>query len=325
MKKLHSLLHTLREFFTAPSDGRGLAALRIVLGAAMVVEALLVFPYLVQLYGPFGYLQADLIEAITGRAIPGLLSRAGLDPTAYGALLTGFFLVHLSFALAFTVGFKTRAATIGLWITQTIILNSGYYSSYGVDRYFQNFLFMLALVPAVKMWSVDAWREGKGVTPRSEWTFSLRMVQLFLLATYADAGFSKALGQDWWDGEAIWRVLNQPEFRRFDFHWLSYVPWVPIALGWGTMVVEGFYFAAAYTRRLGPLWVLAIMSLHLGIATFMGGLTLFGCTLAAVNAAAFLVPRFQLFGAIAPDGAPAPARRRSLSLVPLATTERRIE
>lgn len=325
MNKLRSLVLNLREFFTAPSDGRGLAALRIALGAAMVVEALLVFPYLVQLYGPFGYLQADLIEAITGRAIPGLLSRAGLEPSLYGALLTSFFLLHLSFALAFTVGFKTRAATIGLWITQTIVLNSGYYSSYGVDRYFQNFLFMLALVPAVKLWSVDAWREGKGVTPRSEWTFALRMVQLFLLATYADAGFSKGLGQDWWDGEAIWRVLNQPEFRRYDFHWLAQVPFVPVFLGWSTMVIEGFYFAAAYTRRLGPVWVLAIMGLHLGIATFMGGLTLFGCTLAAVNAAVFLVPRFQRFAAAVPEGMPVPARRRGLSLVPLASADRRAE
>jgi hypothetical protein len=316
---LQTLGSRLNNFFFAPSDGRGLASLRIVLGAAMAIEALLVFPYIIELYGPFGYLQADLIEAITGRAIPGLLHRAGLDPGTYGLVLTSFFLVHFSFALAFLLGFKTRAANVGLWLTQTIIINSGYYSSYGVDRYFQNFLFILMLSPAVKMWSIDGRREGKVESPRASWTFGLRLVQLFLLMTYADAGLSKALGSDWWSGEAIWRTLNQPEFRRFNFLWLHHVPWVPVVLGWATMFVEGFYFAGAYVKRLGTAWTLAIIGLHLGIASMMGGLTLFGLTLAGVNVAAFLVPRFTLqfrFTLL-----PVP-KRAAASFAPLAWLER---
>ncbi|RZA07948.1 MAG: hypothetical protein EOP11_06275 [Proteobacteria bacterium] len=315
-----ALIARAQNFFFAPSDGRGLASLRIVLGAAMVIEALLVFPYLLQLYGPFGYLQADLIEAITGRAIPGLLHRAGLDPGVYSMLLTGFFCVHFSFAIAFLFGFKTRAANIGLWITQTMIINSGYYSSYGVDRYFQNFLFLLLLVPAVRVWSVDAMREGRDQTPRASWTFGLRLVQVFLLMTYADAGISKAFGSDWWTGEAIWRTLNQPEFRRFDFLWLYHVPFVPVVIGWATMFIEGFYFAGAYVKRLGTAWTLAIVGLHLGIASMMGGLTLFGGTLAAVNVAAFLIPRFAFEFKIrlVPR-----ARRPLVSLAPLTWFERR--
>jgi hypothetical protein len=161
-----------------------------------------------------------------------------------------------------------------------------------VDRYFQNFLFLLLLVPAVRVWSVDAMREGKDQTPRSSWTFGLRLVQVFLLMTYADAGISKAFGSDWWTGEAIWRTLNQPEFNRFNFLWLHHVPFIPVVIGWATMFIEGFYFAAAYVKRIGTAWTLAIVGLHLGIASMMGGLTLFGGTLAAVNVAAFLVPRF---------------------------------
>ncbi|MBI3507539.1 MAG: HTTM domain-containing protein [Proteobacteria bacterium] len=284
-----SLSSGAERFFLAPTLGRSLAALRIVVGGAMLYEALSLFPYINDLYGRYGYLQAELIEALTGHAIPGTLAKMGMSSSAHSTLLQGFYFVHLALAFLVLAGYKTRQSTIGLWITQSIILASGYFSSYGVDRYFHNALFALAWLPAGNCWSVDRFLSETKPEPLAACRLGRRLLQIFLLMTYADAGISKMYGTDWWDGEAVWRVVNQPEFRRFDFLWLAQMPWLCVGLSRGTVFIEALYGIGAWIPKVGRLWTLAIIGMHLSIAVAMR-LSLFGTTLALMNAALFLVP-----------------------------------
>ena len=55
------------------------------------------------------------------------------------------------------------------------------------------------------------------------------------------------------------------------------------------MFLEAFYGAGVWIPGVGTLWVLSIIAMHLSIALAMR-LDLFGATLAAINAALFLVP-----------------------------------
>lgn len=279
----------LWSLFFKPSSGKPLAALRIVLGVAMLAESIMIWPYLNQLYGQYGYLQSDLIEAMTGSAIPGWLASLGVTPETHSILLHGFYALHIASVVTMTLGLFTRTSMVFVWISNAVLLNSGYLSSYGVDRYFLNLSFMMVFMPSSEVWSLDRWRSKGKPVASSEATFGLRLIQIFMLLTYFDAGHSKTMGTDWWNGEAIWRVLNQPEFSRFDFLWLSHVPWIVKFMGWGTIVVEMFYFMGVSIPKLKNPWVLSIVGLHLGIAVTMG-LTLFGITLAFVNAAIFLIP-----------------------------------
>ena len=105
--------------------------------------------------------------------------------------------------------------------------------------------------------------------------------------TYIDAGFSKAMGTDWWSGAAIWSVLHLPEFNHFDFYWMAEVPWLPKIAALGTVFFESFYIVGVWIPRAGRYWAMAIISMHIGIATIIG-LTLFGITLALINAVLFL-------------------------------------
>lgn len=288
---LTKLRARLGEFFLAPSDGRVLAAIRIVIALSILVEAVGVLPHLDELYGQYGFLQADIIEFLTGVAIPGFLARHGVEPAVFAQIFRVFFAVHVLAAFLTVIGFKTRPSVIVLWITQAFLLNCGYFSSYGVDRYFMNFLFLMCFFPMGDEWSLDRWLSGRPSEPKSAQTIGLRLMQIFMALAYYDAGISKSHGQDWWNGEAIWRVLNQPGFRQYDFLWIADFPWLAKVLCWGTLILETFYGLFAWIPRVGPAWILAIISLHLGIAAFMG-LTLFGVCMAALNAGLFLLPLY---------------------------------
>jgi hypothetical protein len=113
-----------------------------------------------------------------------------------------------------------------------------------------------------------------------------------VLITYVDAGISKAAGEHWWTGDAVWRSLHLPEFHRADFLWMAAVPFVPKLLSWGTMFLEAFYIVGVWAPGVGALWTLGVVSMHLGIAAYLG-LVNFGLTMAAINVALFLYPRWS--------------------------------
>ena len=84
----------------------------------------------------------------------------------------------------------------------------------------------------------------------------------------------------------MWRSLVQPDFRQFDLTWLAHYAWVPILLGWFTIVTECGYGVAMWIPRLRFFWLAAIISLHVGIALFLG-LGLFGLIMILLSISAF--------------------------------------
>ena len=277
-------------FFLAPSQGEALSALRIVVGLAMLVEAVVLWPYRNELFGPMGFLQVHLLDFLTGPTIPGLAVQHGVPVGTYLVFLKVVYLVHVGSLVFFTLGAGTGAMAVAVWLTKAFLVNSGNYSSYGVDSYFHNIAFLLALFPCGRHWSLDSWRRKEAAAPLPSCTLGLRMIQIFLLMTYINAGVGKGVGAQWWTGEAIWGSLNLPEFSHFgSFAWMASVPWVPRLLGWATVLIEALYFLGVWIPRLGTAWVLAIAGMHLGIALFMG-MYQFGITLAAINVVLFLEP-----------------------------------
>ena len=102
------------------------------------------------------------------------------------------------------------------------------------------FIFYLALLeifaPPPRRWSVDVYF-GK-VNGKATWfsSFILRMCQITLAISYINAGVAKSLGNHWWTGEALWRVLNQPNYQQFDISWLGAYPLLFISLGCLTLL-----------------------------------------------------------------------------------------
>jgi hypothetical protein len=106
---------------------------------------------------------------------------------------------------------------------------------------------------------------------------------------YLAAGLFKAMGRQWWNGEAIWQVVSQPAFRTFDLGSLARHPWIPTLAGWVTLVVEIGYAFLIWPRRTRRAWAIAAIGLHLGVGLFMG-LVFFSSVMILLTGSLFLIP-----------------------------------
>jgi hypothetical protein len=132
------------------------------------------------------------------------------------------------------------------------------------------------------------------------------VMQLHLCAIYLDAGLHKAMGRQWWNGEAIWQVVSQPDFSTFDLSWLARSPWIPRLAGWGTLVVEIGYLFLVWPRRTRKVWCFATIGLHLCMGLFMG-LVFFSSLMILLTTCLFLIPEEvpeHEAAAAVPGGAP---------------------
>ena len=114
-------------------------------------------------------------------------------------------------------------------------------------------------------------------------------MQFHLCVIYLTAGLDKAMGRQWWNGEAIWQTVSQPIFSTFDLRWLAKTFWIPMLAGWSTLLVEIGYVFFIWPRSTRKLWCLATIGLHLGIGFFMG-LVFFSSVMILLTVCFFLLP-----------------------------------
>lgn len=282
----------VERFAFAPASAAPLAVLRIGLASVLLIQAGMVAPALFDLYGRAGILQTPLLDAL-GRSefvrlgwLIDRLAPLGIGEAPIIVAVGTFYVLAL---VALLAGWYTRTAAAGAWFSHLMLMMTADVTNYGVDRFANIFLFYLMWMPAGAALSLDRWLGRTPVGPTSMARFALRLVQIHLCVVYLVSGVGKALGEQWWNGEAIWRTLNMPEYRQYDFTWLAHYPWLAVGAGWMVMLVESGYPVMIWPRRTRRLWVAATVALHVGIAAFMG-LGVFGAIMAVLTISAFAVP-----------------------------------
>jgi hypothetical protein len=281
-----------RRIAGAPVSHTPWAVLRIGLAVLLLTQALALAPYLDDLFGP----RALVPEQVTARVVPACAPRlawvaAGLAPLGVGpAVAVRLVLaVHVLAALAMLVGWRTRTAVTVAWLTELLFKSSGHLTMYGGPEVINVALFFCLFVPAGAALSLDALRRRGAAPARGHNRLALRCPQLYLAYIYFTAGLAKASGSSWWNGEAIWRALTRADMGTFDFGWLAWVPWLPVVLGCGTIVLEMGYPAAVCLPQLRRWWVVLTILLHVGIAVALG-LWLFAAIMILLNVCTWLVP-----------------------------------
>jgi hypothetical protein len=275
-------------FLTAPASGRPLAFLRIGLCVVLLIQAWALWANLDQLFGCFGLVQWSVAESIAPDGVPRvgwISSLLGLDPATS---LHGLFLLYVMSLVGLLVGWRTGCMTAIAWLTHLALMTSGRTAVYGVDALAHVTLFYFLWLPVSAEASID--RLAGRVSGAASWQarLGLRIMQLHLCVVYFAAGVLKAPGEDWQNGEAIWRALMCRDLAVYDFSWLAEVPYLVWATTWATLVVEIGYAFFVWPRRTRTLWVLAVIGLHLGIAVTMG-LWSFSGVMIVLNVGAFLV------------------------------------
>ena len=264
-----------------------LAFLRIGLALVTLWQALVLWRHRGLLVDEFGLVPWIISEPMTDPWLPklsyfaALLQPAGIGAEAAVTILLG---VHAAAALLLLVGYRTRAAAVATWLTFLPFKNTGVLFTYGFGALLLIGLFYCMLMPVARAWSLDA-RAGRAGGDE-EWTsLSVAVLRIHLCIVYAAAGISKAAGEQWWSGDAVWRALSLPQFQQFDpAPLLGFTPLLQAAAV-GSVLLQLSYPVLVWTR-LRALVVLLTELLHLGIALFLG-LWLFSLVMVVFNAGAF--------------------------------------
>jgi len=274
-----------------PVSARPLAGLRVGLSLLLLIHLVWISSDILSLHGSRGIIPWELTDLLRDPSVPGLPTLAtallplGIsEQTAITLLLSAYGGSLLSLAL----GFHTRLSALLAWGLHLSLMTSGFASYYGADQISKTFLFYLVLFPSGRAWTFVP-RPASSLREETIPVGCLRVLQVHLCVIYLAAGLDKAVGAQWWNGEAVWQAVSQPIFSTFDLSWLARYSWVAMLAGWGTLVVEIGYAFLIWPRRTRTVWCAATIGLHLGLALFMG-LVFFSSVMILLTSCLFLIP-----------------------------------
>ncbi len=279
----------LEFFFTRPHHPAPLGIFRVLIASFVLVQAAFWYHDWLAFFGPDAWVQWEISRAMVinisihiSQVAEGF-EHLGLDGDQAVML---FFWIYTVGAVGLLVGLFTRFWACLVWLCHYIMICSIDPYIYGVDIFLQIALFYIMIMPVARAFSLDAY--FKRVSTNATWTvtLSLRVLQIHLCLAYLSAGYEKMLAAGWWDGNVLWRSLVQPDFREFELTWLADSPWILMLLSWFTMVVETGYCIGMWVPRVRVFWLAAIISLHAGIALFLG-LWLFALIMILLSLSAF--------------------------------------
>jgi hypothetical protein len=265
----------MNRFFFAPCSSSPLAFFRIGITLIALIQGVWLLGCLPLLYGENGVVPWTLSKGIVAGYMPTLSSVqiAGIPSNITVLVLMLLYLCSLCCLLT---GRSFRVFAIIAWALHFIFMNTGFMESYGVETFVHIGLFYCIIMPASSEWN----------------QLFIRVLQFHICIVYLASGIEKAIGEQWWNGEAIWQTLMQSQFSRFDMHGLAAYPWLAKLICWSTLLTECGYPFLVWFKRARPYAYGAVVALHLGIAIFMG-LELFAGIMIIFSTAAFGYPLWQ--------------------------------
>lgn len=264
---------------------RSLALFRLMLGAALLWQALATARDLPWLIGEFGLIQRSINDALAPAVLPRISWFLPRDAPAWLSekriiyLLFGGYLVSLFYLM---VGYKTKVfAALSLFF-HLLFKASGSASTYGAHELATSGLFFCLVLPVDRYYALGV--RGAYAVPEAI-DIGRFGVRAYLTLVYVSSGIEKLSGQDWRNGDAMWNFLMRPEVTWIDFGWLSRAPWMAQGLAWFVLAIEIGYLLCLLVPRIRRFWLVLVLLLHFGI-----GLTLhlwfFSLVMAALNVAA---------------------------------------
>lgn len=177
--------------------------------------------------------------------------------------------------LLFTIGFQTRITAIVATVFVLSYAQRAPMLTGLVEPLLCPVMLYLCLAPCGAYFSVDAWlRDRKGTTtvPASFMAhLAVRLVQIHVAMFYLMMAFAKLGHPIWWNGQAMWWLIAQPDNRLIDLTFLRANGLPTLIFAWTHLVVlfELVFGLLIWVRILRPL--LAILAtfhwLGLGLVT----------------------------------------------------------
>jgi hypothetical protein len=159
------------------------------------------------------------------------------DPTQMALIHTGVLIL----IVLFTVGLFTRVTSALVWLATVSYIHRTQQVLFGMDTMMNILLFYLMIGNSGAALSFDRliarYRAVRAALRRSGTIdantlaflacpppsvsagFGLRLIQIHFCFIYAAAGLSKLKGAMWWNGQAFWEVVVNPEFTLMQYQW----------------------------------------------------------------------------------------------------------
>jgi hypothetical protein len=279
---------TILYFLFAPASPLPLASLRIGVSAILITQAFFIMSRIGDFYGKSSLLlQEPMMSGGLGLNIPSILNIGARFGFSEGSSLFFLGVIYLTSLVCFLIGWKTRVANIIAWFIHLIWMNEQP-TAYGTDFFAHVSLFLMIWMPTAEVLSVDAISGSKTGEKSSAARLSLRMFQFYLCIAYLASGLEKMAGEQWWNGEAVWRSIMLPSLQQYDMSWVAFYPILAKLACWGTLLAETGYAFFVWPKATRKIWIALIIGLHLGIALFMG-LWLFSLIMIILNIGAFII------------------------------------
>lgn len=277
--KLMTILSRFRDhlFNSYALDPRSLAVFRIAVGLVVLVDLIRRFQHSLALYSDAGMLpRADAIPSL-GQYRWSLLFSSG-SPEFTSAI----FLIGMVSAVAMILGWKTRFATILLWVILFSIQTRNHHLSSGADTLIRVSMFWAMFLPLGKMWSLDRYLAPRQKQPSDSnsnvGTFASVATFALILQTASVYLFTAIMkdGPRWTEeGTALYYALGARDLSTGLGEWVfQNVPEsILTSLTYGTLLLE-FAVPILILLPLRSGWVrtvgvLLIVSLQLGILATM--------------------------------------------------------
>lgn len=292
---LRNVVASADRFVHALGSPVPLAAFRLGVAGVLLVQALCLAADVDALFGPAANVRWDVMDPMNGPTsihpfAPRVRTIANaLEPLSVAPQMTAraIFAVYALSLVALLVGAQTRLAAIIAWLSHFALNNAAAATIYGVDLFAHIALFYCVVFPVGAAIAFDV--RKRALISASSNRLALRVLQLHLCIVYFSSAIEKGFGEQWWNGEAVWRAVTLPGLAQFDMTWLAAVPWVAVLAGWSTLAVEACYAFLIWPKRTRLPMALATIGMHAGIALVMG-LTSFSALMIVLTTTAFLVP-----------------------------------
>ncbi|HEV3146790.1 MAG TPA: hypothetical protein VGZ47_23085 [Gemmataceae bacterium] len=221
---------------------------------------------------------------------------------------TAMLVIHFAFLTAmvlFTLGLFTRTTAVISWLALLCYVHRAGYVLFGMDVMMNICMIYLMIAPCGAAYSLDRWLAKRralaelerlkqtggdanaieaflaGPAPSISANFATRLLQVHFCFIYTASGLAKLKGNAWWNHNALWGTLANPEFSPTIFgpyRWLlvqlSQHRWLwELSMSAGvlfTLMLEISFVFLIWRPRLRPYIVAAAIVFHTGIAIFMG-------------------------------------------------------
>lgn len=251
----------LTKFWFMTASARAMAGTRIILGLALLYDALTYVSERQVMFGEngvFGSLGSQ-------RPFPTLLKYGGISGELFAPspiMLDLIFAIFICALLFFTVGYLYRVATIVAWIVLNYFTLRNYLIFDAGHSLASNLLFLMAFIPADKVGSLSAYLNGrslKGLWQEKaiENAWGVRAMQIQMSILYFSTFIYKLVGQNWREGTAVYYATRLPPYFRTQFEFLVGSGFLIGLATYGTLILEGALAILIWVPRL-RYWLLAL-------------------------------------------------------------------